>query len=98
MPTGTYTKYSFPSKTMEYLLSGIPTVMYKLEGIPDEYNAFLNYFPSENTNEVADYINELINQEYLILLDKANRGKEFVLKEKNAIVQAQKILDLMNNA
>ena len=34
---GAYTKYSFPSKTMEYLLSGSKVVMYRLPGIGDEY-------------------------------------------------------------
>ena len=29
-----FTKYSFPSKTMEYLASGVPVVAYKLDGIP----------------------------------------------------------------
>lgn len=29
-----FTKYSFPSKTMEYLSSGVPLVAYKLDGIP----------------------------------------------------------------
>ena len=28
---GEYTKYSFPSKTMEYFVSGTPTLLYKLE-------------------------------------------------------------------
>lgn len=34
---GAYTKYSFPSKTMEYLLSGSKVVMYRLSGIGEEY-------------------------------------------------------------
>ena len=32
-----FTKYSFPSKNLEYLASGVPLVAYKLDGIPDEY-------------------------------------------------------------
>ena len=38
---GEYTKYSFPSKTMEYLSTGRPVVCYKLDGIPDEYDKHL---------------------------------------------------------
>ena len=45
---GEYTKYSFPSKTMEYLLSGVPVVAYKLDGIPDEYDAYF-FYPEDNT-------------------------------------------------
>lgn len=36
-----YTKYSFPSKTIEYLLSGKPVVAYMLDGMPDIYRNFM---------------------------------------------------------
>lgn len=36
-----YTKYSFPSKTVEYLRSGNPVVGYKLAGMKDCYRDFL---------------------------------------------------------
>ena len=35
-PVGDFTKYSFPSKTIEYMASGTPLLMYKLPGIPEE--------------------------------------------------------------
>lgn len=36
-----YTRYSFPSKTIEYLLSGNPVVAYKLNGMPENYRNFI---------------------------------------------------------
>lgn len=38
---GVFTKYSFPSKTMEYLLSGSKVVMYRLPGIGEEYYRYI---------------------------------------------------------
>lgn len=38
---GEYTKYSFPSKTMEYLLSGSKVVMHRLPGIGEEYYRYI---------------------------------------------------------
>lgn len=38
---GEYTKYSFPSKNVEYLLSGKPVVAYQLHGMPRCYRDFL---------------------------------------------------------
>ena len=43
-------QYSFPSKTMEYLASGTPSIAYKLEGIPSEYYPFI-IFPESNDVE-----------------------------------------------
>lgn len=36
-----YTKYSFPSKNIEYLASGNPVVAYMLDGMPECYEKFL---------------------------------------------------------
>lgn len=36
-----YTKYSFPSKNIEYLVSGKPVVAYLLSGMPDCYKDFI---------------------------------------------------------
>lgn len=38
---GEYTKYSFPSKTIEYLMTGAPVVSYLLDGMPHVYSDFL---------------------------------------------------------
>jgi glycosyltransferase involved in cell wall biosynthesis len=38
-----FVQYSFPSKVMEYLASGRPTIMYDLPGIPDDYDG--HYLP-----------------------------------------------------
>ena len=44
-----YTKYSFPSKDIEYLLSGKPTVAFLLDGMPKCYQDFL-YVVDQNKN------------------------------------------------
>ena len=40
-----YTKYSFPSKNIEYLMTGKPVVAYMLDGMPDYYMDFLYTIP-----------------------------------------------------
>lgn len=41
-----YTKYSFPSKTLDYLITGNPVVAYMLQGMPKDYERFL--YPIQN--------------------------------------------------
>ena len=36
-----YTRYSFPSKNIEYLLTGKPVVAYLLSGMPEVYQDFM---------------------------------------------------------
>jgi len=94
--TGEYTKYSFPSKTMEYLASGKPVIMYKLDGIPDSYDAYLNYLTGTDPRTVSEELQQIFNSDYRDLMEKALLGREFVLQKKNEVVQARRILDLMH--
>jgi Glycosyltransferase len=86
-----YTKYSFPSKTMDYLISGTPTLMFKLDGIPNKYDQFLNYFTFNNAEQMAQDINSLLER-YEACLDKATKGKKYILEKKNNYFLCDKIL------
>ncbi|MBO1265074.1 glycosyltransferase [Proteiniclasticum sp. SCR006] len=91
-----FTGFSFPSKTIDYLLSGRPVICQKLEAIPNEYDEHLIYF--ENSVDDADLsrkLNEVLNYD----LDKANSvGRKnylFAANEKCSKKQIDKILQLI---
>lgn len=89
-----FTKYSFPSKTIEYMLSGRPVIMYKLDGVPDEYDNYLNYVPDNSVDALKQKIVDICS----LSLEERNRmgqlAREFVLNEKNSEKQVKKIIDL----
>lgn len=92
-----FTKYSFPSKTIEYMASGTPLLTTRLEGISKEYFDFV--FSVED-NDVALMKNEL--QRILCLSDEelASKGeiaRRFVSENKNAKSQAGRIIDFLKN-
>lgn len=92
---GEYTKYSFPSKTMEYLASGVPTLLYVLPGIPAEY---YNYCFSLTTNGV-DVLQKEIERIALLpqkqLYELGVRARKFILEEKNPEKQCEKLYDIL---
>lgn len=89
-----YTKYSFPSKTIEYILAEKPVVMYQLSGIPEEYTTHLYYVQGDDESDLARKIVEVCNQDPKDLQIKAKKSKEWILKEKNAKAQVKKIIML----
>lgn len=93
---GEYTKYSFPSKTMEYLQSGVPTVAYKLDGIPNEYDPFINIVPNNSIGALKAIIEDICDDDTGKYIEKAEKARMFVNNEKNRIKQAKKIMDLIS--
>ena len=94
---GEFTRFSFPSKTMEYLASGVPVLMYPLEGIPDEYYEFCYTLNDLSIEKLAEAIVRICEQQAAALEHKANAARKFILNEKNSSVQGKKITDMMRS-
>lgn len=91
------TKYSFPSKTMEYFASGTPVLMYKLQGIPNEYYSYCYTIEGSSVEEFKECLKYVLSigvQERNLL---GNRAKEFILSKKTSSLQVKKILEFLHN-
>ncbi len=94
-PEGEFTKYSFPSKTIEYMCAGKPVLAFKLAGIPDEYDKYLMYFDDNTTKNMAICIEKAGKLEDEEIKKLGRKNKIFAITEKSFIPQTKKILDLM---
>ena len=90
-----FTKYSFPSKTMEYLASGTPVLMYRLDGIPEEYDRYLHYVPGNRVEDLTAAMARVLGEDPALLEEKSRAGQAFILERKNARVQGERIRKLM---
>lgn len=96
IPNGNITKYSFPSKTMEYMTSMTPMIGYHLEGIPEEYYEHM-YTPKDLSVEaLAECINETLSLPFETLQAKAIAATEFIAENKTSKAQVQRIVDFLN--
>lgn len=90
---GEFTKYSFPSKTMEYLASGKPVVMYRLDGVPEEYDPYLFY--ADDLGGLSGAMDWVLRH-YQKACPKAAAGRQFIQEKKNAASQAKRLLEFLN--
>lgn len=96
-PTGEFTKYSFPSKTMEYMASGRPVIMFRLPGMPEEYVPHFIDPGVGGPNAMQEAIENVIAADLSELKKLGANAREFVLTQKNAKAQCRKILALMSS-
>lgn len=96
--TEEFTKYSFPSKNMECMVSGTPLLTTALPGMPAEYNEHVYLFKDESTQGITETLQSLLELAPEILHEKGLKAKQFVLQKKNNALQADRILNLLSTA
>lgn len=92
-----YTKYSFPSKTIEYMASGTPLLTSALSGIPKEYYDYVFRVDETDTETVSSKLEEILNMPEESLEEKGKMAKKFIFEKKNAGYQSKKILNFIND-
>lgn len=91
-----YTKYSFPSKTFEYMVSGTPFVTTKLEGIPEEYGNYI-FFTEYKDDAIIKNIEEILQKDEKKMELLGNKAREFVIENKSAVKQVGRINEFLKN-
>jgi len=87
-----YTKYSFPSKNMEYMASGTPLVTTPLPGMPEEYYKYVYLFNDESVEGMYHTLKQLLSKPKEELHQFGNQAKQFVLNNKSNWIQAKRLL------
>ena len=94
---GAFTKYSFPSKTAEYMLSGVPVVMFRLPGISQSYESYICFAETETPESFAGKIDEILS---LPAKERQKIGaiaRGYVTENKNNRHQAARVVAFLSN-
>ena len=93
-----YTKYSFPSKIIDYLATGNAVVAYKLDGMPDFYKEFITFIPDNSIEGLKNTLIKVIDMSDAQVELMSHKAKLYLEKELCEKAVAKKILDLNFNA
>lgn len=91
---GEYTKYSFPSKDIEYLSTGIPTLLCKLPGMPPEYYGYFIDLGEAAPAQIATAIMQVKRMPVAERKAVGQAARSFILERMNCTHQAERIVQL----
>ena len=90
-----YTKYSFPSKNMEYMVSGTPVLTTDLPGMPREYLPYIYLIREESSDGIATVLQQIFSISPEERYQKGLDARNFVLHQKNHQIQAGKVIHFL---
>lgn len=94
---GEYTRYSFPSKTMEYLLAGRSIIINRLPGIPKEYYDYVYTPKDESVEAFAECISNVLSIDDEKREERAKAGHDFVIERKNSKMQMRRVIEMIES-
>lgn len=90
-----YVKYSFPSKMLEYMMSGTPVITTMLAGIPEEYKQFVIELADNESETIFETLSKTINLTPMERQTIGNNARDFA-KSKNYRHQGIKVTDFLS--
>lgn len=91
------TRYMFPSKIMEYMLTGNSTIICRMSGIPEEYYKY-TFVAEEGTSEsLALMINRVLDMDSNERKQLGLSARNFILSNKTISIQSKRIIDFLKH-
>lgn len=89
-----YTKYSFPSKIIDYLSTGNPVVAYKLDGMPDIYENFIYFVENDSDEALRKTIEDVLKMSQEEKFKKSKEAIDYLNTLRTPLSVAENIIDL----
>ncbi|MCR5107268.1 MAG: glycosyltransferase, partial [Lachnospiraceae bacterium] len=89
---GEYTLYSFPSKNLEYMATGVPSVMAILPGMPKEYGDHVFKLKDASAKDICETLRMIFSISEEDLYNKGRSAYEFVINNKSNTIQADRLI------
>lgn len=96
-PREEYTKYCFPGKMFEYMLSGTPVYTTRVEGIGDDYYQHLYFTNTYNEDDMSKDICAILEKEQADLDSFGQSARRFVLEKASRANQTQKFIEFVKD-
>lgn len=90
-----FSRYSFPSKNLEYMSSSTPLLTTELLSMPASYKPYVYLFPTDSIEGIRTGLEQALNDLPVHGTELGRKAHTFVMHEKAENVQAKKVLELI---
>lgn len=91
----TVTQYMFPSKLMEYMLTGNPVIACPMSGIPEEYKQYLYYAKDGSLESLVNIVQQVLDTPEEERIIRGGKASGFILNNKSIKVQGLRVTSLI---
>lgn len=89
------TRYMFPSKLMEYMLTGNPAVICRMSGIPEDYYQYTFVAENGTSESLAQQLNRVLDMTDEERKTIGSSARQYILNNKTISVQSKRIVDFI---
>jgi len=89
-------KILFSSKNKEYMVSGTSTLTSNLPGMSEEYKQYVYLIEDETVEGLTNTLRGFLSKTKEELHQKGMIARWYVLHNKNNVIQAKKMIDMIN--
>jgi glycosyltransferase involved in cell wall biosynthesis len=90
-----FSKYSYPSKNMEYMASGTPLITTELDSMPADHKKYVILFQNDTVEGIQQGLKNVLSKTPEELAIIGQEAQKFVYTQKNKKKQARKVLDFL---
>lgn len=91
-----FVKYSFPSKNMEYIVSGTPMLTTDLPSMPKEYKDYCFVAEEYDVPGLEKALKEILSMPIDELHNIGLNAKNWIHNNKNNVIQTKKVINFVN--
>ena len=94
-PSEPASRYCFPSKIFEYMVSGNPVLSTVIDGIPEEYFDYIIPLESISPEMLSEKIKSVASMDKKDRNEYGEKARRFVLENKSNVAQMKKALEFI---
>jgi glycosyltransferase involved in cell wall biosynthesis len=96
-PDQSFVRYSFPSKIIEYLASGVPVLTTRLASLSDEFAPYVYWIDDDSAAGIRQAMGDVLRLPEEVRLDQGRRAARYIRATRSSEAQAKRLAAFLHD-